>query len=201
MEDRLQSAKTEADKCLEEKDNVIQDLHRQLAQQQEATKQQVEELEEYVSSQEIRFTTLLAGRDKLLEEINGKMIQQQNDWNAKKEKLENRCVEVQTVSKKRQLDLLVAQAKLMQAEGHTNAVIIDLRRTLATTQFEARMTQDKVQTIIRRHRLNTLKLVNESLEKGWQTWSAQAAELQLLRADRENRKVQGKGFLKCRRKQ
>ena len=58
------------------------------------------------------------------------------------------------------------------------------------------MTQDRVQALIRHHRLNTLNLVNESLEKGWQIWSAQAAELQLLRADRENRKVQGKGFLK-----
>ena len=56
--------------------------------------------------------------------------------------------------------------------------------------------QDRVQAIMRSYRLNTLKLVNESLEKGWQTWSAQVAELQLLRADRENRKVQGKGFLK-----
>ena len=90
----------------------------------------------------------------------------------------------------------MAQAKLMQAEGATNAIISELRRTLTKTQFEASMTQENVQAIMRRHRLNTLKLVNESLEKGWQTWSAQAAELQLLRADRENRKVQGKGFLK-----
>ena len=192
MEARLQSAKTTTDRCLGEKDNVIQDLRQQLAQQQETTRQQVEELEEYVKSQETCFTTQLAGKDKLIDEINEKIIQQQNDWNEENAKLENQL----TVSEKRRLDLLVAQAKLMQAEGHTNAVIIDLRKTLATTQFEARMTQDRVQAIIRRHRINTLKLVNESLEKGWQTWSAQAAELQLLRADRENRKVQGKGFLK-----
>ena len=49
---------------------------------------------------------------------------------------------------------------------------------------------------MRRHRLNTLKLVNESIKKGWQTWQAQAVELQLLRADRENRKVHGNDFLK-----
>ena len=49
---------------------------------------------------------------------------------------------------------------------------------------------------MRRHRLNTLKLVNESLDKRWQTWSTQAAKLQLLLVDKENRKVQGKGFLK-----
>ena len=39
-------------------------------------------------------------------------------------------------------------------------------------------------------------MVSESMEKGWKTWSAQAAELQLLRADRENRKAQGQGFFK-----
>ena len=129
MEDQLQSAKIEADKCLEEKDNLIQDLHRQLVQHEEATRQnveQVEELEEYVSIQETCLTTQLAGRDKLIEEINHKIIQEQNDWNAEKEKLEKRCGEIQAISEKRRLDLLVAQAKLMQAEGETNAVIIDL---------------------------------------------------------------------------
>ena len=42
----------------------------------------------------------------------------------------------------------------------------------------------------------TLKMVSESMEEGWKTWSADAAELQLLRADRENRKAQGQGFFK-----
>ena len=122
----------------------------------------------------------MVGRDHIIEEINGKIIQQQNDWNAEKEQLEKRCEEIQAVSEKRRLDVLVAQAKLMQAEGETNAVITNLRRTLAIAQFEASMTHDKVQAIMRRHRLNTLKLVNELFEKDWQTWSAQAAELQLL---------------------
>ena len=49
---------------------------------------------------------------------------------------------------------------------------------------------------VKRHRINTLNMVKESMDKGWQTWSAQAAELQLLRADRENRKAQGQGFFK-----
>ena len=34
------------------------------------------------------------------------------------------------------------------------------------------------------------------MNKGWKTWSTQAAELQLLQADRENRKAQGQGFFK-----
>ena len=60
------------------------------------------------------------------------------------------------------------------------------------------MGEDKIRAILRRHKLNTLKMVSESMEKGWKTWSAQAAELQLLRADKENRKAQGQGFFKMK---
>ena len=66
LEDQLQFAKTQADKCVEEKDSLIHNLHRQIEQQKEETKQyveQVDELEEYVASQEACFTTQLAGRD------------------------------------------------------------------------------------------------------------------------------------------
>ena len=94
--------------------------------------EQVDEMEEYVISQEACFITQLAGKDQIIEDVNSKIIQQQNDWNAEKEKLENKCAEMQTVSEKRQLDLYVVEAKLMQAEQATNAVITDLRRTLAT---------------------------------------------------------------------
>ena len=38
--------------------------------------------------------------------------------------------------------------------------------------------------------------INETLDAGWKAWSAQAAELQVLRADAENRQKEGKGFLK-----
>ena len=39
-------------------------------------------------------------------------------------------------------------------------------------------------------------MVSESLDKGWKTWSTQATELQLLRADHENRKKHGPRFFK-----
>ena len=41
-----------------------------------------------------------------------------------------------------------------------------------------------------------MQLVADSLDKGWKTWSAQATEWQLLRADRENKKAQGHEFFK-----
>ena len=41
-------------------------------------------------------------------------------------------------------------------------------------------------------RVDKAESTNKSeLEKGWKLWLAQVAELQLLRADRDNRKVHG----------
>ena len=39
-------------------------------------------------------------------------------------------------------------------------------------------------------------MITDSLNEGWQTWSKQAAEIQLLRADQENQKKQGQGYFK-----
>ena len=38
--------------------------------------------------------------------------------------------------------------------------------------------------------------IDETREAGWKKWSAQAAELQVLRTDAQNRQKDGKGFLK-----
>ena len=59
LQAELQSTKVEAARCLEEKDLYIQNLQKQLEEQQEQTKhyrEQVNELEEYVVSQETCFT-------------------------------------------------------------------------------------------------------------------------------------------------
>ena len=40
------------------------------------------------------------------------------------------------------------------------------------------------------------KKIIESLKHCWKTWSTQAMELQLLRADQENKKKEGQGFYK-----
>ena len=43
-------------------------------------------------------------------------------------------------------------------------------------------------------------MIDDSLAQGWKLWTAQAAELQLLRADKSNRQVQGAGFFKMAQK-
>ena len=65
---------------------MIHELQRQLADQQEEKQQyveQVDELEEYVVSQETCYTTQLAGRDQIIEEANNKIAQLQADWHGK----------------------------------------------------------------------------------------------------------------------
>ena len=58
------------------------------------------------------------------------------------------------------------------------------------------MGEEKFHMILMRHKEETHRMVSEPLDNGWRTWSAQAAELQLLRADHENRKKQGSRFFK-----
>ena len=84
-------------------------------------------------------------------------------------KLQKCCTELEARYEKKRLDLLVAEAKLMQAEGATNAQIKDLQKQLAATQYNASMGEEKIRAILNRHKLNTLKLVSDSLDKGWKT--------------------------------
>ena len=138
LEEQLQSAKTEACKCLKEKENLIQDLQKQLAEQQEEKQQyveQVDELEEYVVSQETCYTTQLAGRDQIIEEANNKIAQLQADWNTEKAELQKQYEEIRKISEQRRLDLYVAKAKLMQDKGGSQAVILDLRKQLGATHL------------------------------------------------------------------
>ena len=67
---------------------------------------------------------------------------------------------------------------------------------MAEAQFRATMGEERIRATLKRHKLNTLKIVNESMDKGSKNWLVQATELQLLRADRDNRKAQGQGFFK-----
>ena len=127
--------------------------------------------------------------------------QQQNGWNAEKAELEKQCAEIRTISEQRQLNLYVTEAKLMQAEGATNAAITDLRKRLATTQFDVSMTQDKVHAIIRRHRLNTLKLVDESLEKGGKHGQRKLQNFSYYAPTRKIGRLMDQASSRCRKKQ
>ena len=147
LEEQMQSIKTENTKCLEAKEHLIQELQKQLKELQAEKQQyveQVDELEEYVVAQETCYAIQLAERDKMIEEANNKVTQPQADWNTEKEDLQHQNEEIRKVAEQRRLDLYVAEAKLMQAEGGSQAIITDLQTQLAIAQFEASMTKEKV---------------------------------------------------------
>ena len=90
-------------------------------------------------------------------------------WELTNAELKNRCTKLEDEYERQRLDLLVVEAKLMQAEGSATAQIIYLRKQLEEAQYMANMDEEKIKAILKRHRINTFKLVSDSLDKGWQT--------------------------------
>ena len=56
--------------------------------------------------------------------------------------------------------------------------------------------EDRTNALVMKQLQLLNRKIDETLDAGWKAWSAQAAELQVLRADAENRQKEGKGFLK-----
>ena len=88
-------------------------------------------MEEYVKIQESYFAEQLVTKEIQLSELTEKHRQEQEAWTTAKTALEQRCSTVEAISEQRRFELLVVQAKLMQAEGATKAQVTDLRQALA----------------------------------------------------------------------
>ena len=56
--------------------------------------------------------------------------------------------------------------------------------------------EDRINTLVMKQCQKLNRKIDETLDAGWKKWSAQATELQVLRADTENRQKEGKGFFK-----
>ena len=56
--------------------------------------------------------------------------------------------------------------------------------------------EERINVLVMKQRQILNRKVDETLAAGWKQWSAQAAELQVLWADAENRRKEGKGFYK-----
>ena len=106
--------------------------------------------------------------------LNEKYAREQEVWASAKSDFEQRYANLAAISKQWRLDLLVAQARLMQVEEETNGQITNLRKALAEAQFQVSMGKEKRRAILKCHKLNTLKMVTESIDKGWENWLVQA---------------------------
>ena len=70
------------------------------------------------------------------------------------------------------------------------------REELEIFRAQIGMDETRIKTLIAKHRQRFNIKIEEALARAWQDWLAQAAELQVLCADSENRRKEGRGFYK-----
>ena len=113
-----------------------------------------------------------------------------------RDKLHKHYKELEKKYEQKRQALIVVEAKLEFDLGSAKNHRRELEREIETLKYKNTMGEDKVHAILTRHKEQMRQMVSESLDKGWKTWSTQATELQLLRADHENRKKHGPRFFK-----
>ena len=74
--------------------------------------------------------------------------------------------------------------------------IADTKNALHATQNHLEAARNNVRCIMGTHREKFTGQIKAAMDKGWEAWAVQAAELHTYRADWENRKKEGKGFYK-----
>ena len=91
------------------------------------------------------------------------------------------------------------QKKVVDYESQAQAavaIIIRLRQEKQEANARAQLGVDRIRLIMSAWRDRAQTSINECSEKVWKEWSQQAAELQTLRADAENRMKAGDKFYK-----
>ena len=103
------------------------------------------------------------------------------------------------------MDKIIAETEAQVKTMHTSSEIItaQLRLKLEKAQHDNMALQalqakweDRVNALVMKQRQILNRKINETLDAGWKQWWAQAAELQMLWVDAENRQKEGKGFFK-----
>ena len=91
------------------------------------------------------------------------------------------------------------QKKVVEYESQAQAavaIIVRLRQEKQEANARAQLGVDRIRLIMSASRDRAQTNINECSEKVWKEWSQQAAELQTLRADAENRMKAGDKFYK-----
>ena len=94
-----------------------------------------------------------------------------------------------------------ARAKSLNSSYEIITAKLQLKVTAAQTENRTLQTQlgereERINALVVKQRQLLNRKIDETLDEGWKKWSAQAAELQVLRTDAENRQKDGKGFFK-----
>ena len=202
-------AKEEADRMrtdLGKHTGEINSLHRRLQlskkerkaetvafeQQIRKLRQELSEKEKTWSSKETKLTTDLtklkaemAEKEAQTEELKAELLRKSNGLN----ELQTRLGQVQAEARLQANSLQQRKERLNEA----NKKVTDLLSTLNDRTQKAVM---HVKKIVEKFRKQTEEDIEEATATALQTWCAQAAELQMLRADKANRNIQGSGFWK-----
>ena len=70
------------------------------------------------------------------------------------------------------------------------------REELEANRAQIGMDDNRIKILINKYRQQLNRKIEETLSRAWQEWSAQAAELHVLRVDAENERKECRGFYK-----
>mgnify|MGYP000067080054 FL=1 len=74
--------------------------------------------------------------------------------------------------------------------------ILNLKNALQQAQNHAQTVKENIRIILQTNREKFSAQLKTAMDKGWEAWAAQTAELHTYRADWQNRKKEGRGFYK-----
>ena len=83
-----------------------------------------------------------------------------------------------------------------QAAALYKQEIADVKNTLQTAQNHLEVVRHNTRSVLQTNRERFTAQIKAMMDKGWEAWAAQAAELHTYRADWENRKKEARGFYK-----
>ena len=88
------------------------------------------------------------------------------------------------------LALLVTNANLYDCQRAAQSKTNEVFQEISNLRNNHNMGNEKMHAILHRHKDKARTLIIDTLKEEWNIWSQQATELQLLRADRDNRASQ-----------
>ena len=172
-EEEAEAEREKITECLQATQKELEGIIQ--AQQEEQEKREESEL--YIQVQEETYVDFIAKVEMSREELDRKYRDLEEKY------------------KKTRHILIVVEARLRFDHDTIENLWQELLKEIDPLKYKNYMGKEKVQAILMWHKEQPRLMVSKSLDKGWKTWSTQATELQILRADYKNRK-EGWGFFK-----
>jgi hypothetical protein len=155
---------------------------------------------EYMRERWERVQSRLVAEVERTNEENARLTQTLSDQQAKAQKerdaAESRHHQSQAELSIAQLEVAVAKEDVRTAQASRDAIMKDNERLRKEIEKKAFAAQANIKRIIERFREETRVAIEKATTSTLQSWAEQAADLQVLRADKVNRDLRGPGFWK-----